>query len=199
MKTRNNNKCGGKSSKNKQKLWKQMGCSKRKLRSYKMKGGCGCGLPVQTGGSSGLPAVPTSFQGSSWGSNVSQWPGVGGNPHNGSWLSYNNQKFNPQTEGIVQENLISNQFTDGKPNPHFMKGGSSRKYRKKNTRHSRKKTQKAQQKRRRNKMKGGSLLGNLTQNIKFGVGSAWNTIGGYPAPVNPAPYEQPKMLSKSLL
>ena len=48
-------------------------------------------------------------------------------------------------------------------------------------------------------MKGGSLLGNLTQNIKFGVGSAWNTIGGYPAPVNPSPYEQPKMLSKSLL
>ena len=182
---KNRNKCGGKTSKNKQKLWKQKGCSKSKLRKYKMKGGCGCGVPVQTGGSASLPAVPTAFQGTSWGSSVSQWPGVGDNPHNGSWLAYNTRDYDPQTQGIIQENQISNQFTNGKANPHFMTGGSSKRYRKN------KKQSKS------SKMRGGGLLGNLSQNIQYGVGSAWNTIAGYPAPVNPAPYEQPKLMGSS--
>jgi hypothetical protein len=196
------NKCGGKSSK-KQKLWKQKGCSKSKkskkskLRRYKMKGGgCGCGMPVQTGGAASLPAVPTAFQGSSWGSNVSQWPGVGNNPHNGSWLSYNNRYYDPQTQGIVQENQIENQFTAGKPNPHYMSGGSSRKY-KKNSKSKKSKSKKGNS--RRKKMSGGGLLGNLSQNIQFGVGSAWNTVGGYPAPVDPRPYVQSKLLNGTLL
>ena len=168
-----------------------------------MKGGCGCGMPVQTGGSATLSAVPTSFQGSSWGANVSQWAGVGNNPHNGSWLSYNNRDYDPQTQGIVQENQIENQFTAGKANPHYMTGGFSRKYKKKNKSNKSNKGNKSNKSNKRNsrrsKMRGGGLLGNLSENIQFGVGSAWNTVGGYAAPVDPRPYVQSKLLNGALL
>jgi hypothetical protein len=199
MSTRNKyrNKCGGKT--HKQKLYKMKGCSKTILRKggskklgstrkqmqkmrkmRKMKGGCGCGAPLmQAGGSAGLPPLPSTHVSTPWGGSVSQWPGVT-SAHGGSWLSLNPRNIDLQTEGIIQEGLIENQFTNGKANPHFVGGGSKKQSRKR-------------------KMKGGSLIGNVIQNVQYGIGSMYNTLNGYAMPTNPAPYEQPYLQSKSLI
>jgi hypothetical protein len=161
--------------------------SKGKLRKYritrkhiyKIKGGnCGCSAPLLQAGGKGLPPLPDTHVSTPWGGNVSQWPGVGG-PQAGSWLPMNPMKIDLQTgKGIVQENLIENQFTNGKANPHFVGGKRKRKSKR--------------------LIKGGGLLGNLYQNLKFGVGGAYNTLYGYEQPVNPAPYVQTKLTGSSL-
>jgi len=118
-----------------------------------------------------MSSLHPTHVGSSWSGNVGGWPGVNG-AHGGSWLSQNLYKGgDPQTEGIINERTI--QFTQGKPDIRLV-GGGSKKHKK--------------------KMKGGSLLGNL----KFGLGSAYNTLAGYQNPVNPAPYEQTKMSHMTL-
>jgi hypothetical protein len=160
-----------------QKIWKMKGCSKSKLRKHRhikskkrtqRGGGCGCGAPFLQGGGSGLL---TTHVGSPWSGNVGGWPGYNG-PHSGSWLSQNLYKGgDPQTEGIINERTI--QFTGEKPDIRLITGGS---------------------KKHKKKMKGGSLLGNM----KFGLGSAYNTLYGYKNPVNPAPYEQPSMSHMTL-
>jgi len=36
-------------------------------------------------------------------------------------------------------------------------------------------------------------LANVGRDLEYGMGSAYNNINGYPAPVNPTPYEQPNL------
>ena len=192
----NRKKCGGKSkSMKQQKLWKMKGCSPIKLRRMQTGGDCGCGAPMllQSGGSCGSCGVQmplltqggggVSLQthvGSSWTPAIGGWPGVKGD-NSGSWLAYNNRNFDPQTQGVISERDY--QFTNGKPNPTFF-GGSKKS----------KQSKKSKKNKKSGNLKGGSLIGNLYQNVKFGVGSAYNTLNGYPAPVNPRPYVQDNLV-----
>ena len=198
----NRKKCGGKSKSHKsQKLWKMKGCSTKKLRKMQRGGSCECGAPMlltqnggQRGGScsacSAQPLIPQggvqsggalqTHVGSAWTPGVGGWPGVNG-AHGGSWLAYNNRNYDPQTQGIISE--LDYQFTDGKANPTYALSGGAKKYKSKS---------------KGRKLKGGSLLGNLYQNVKFGVGSAYNTLNGYSAPVNPKPYVQDNLAKPTL-
>ena len=161
---------------------------------YKAKGGCGCSIPLQGGGGSAytmasFPDNNNTHVSTSWNGNLSSWPGVQ-SPHSGSWLSYNPMKIDLQTgPGIVQENLIENQFTNEKANPNFVGG--------------QKQPQNVgsdllRKRRRGRSLKGGNVLGNLYQNVKFGVGSAYNTLYGYDQPINPSPYVQNKLTESTL-
>ena len=201
----NRKKCGGKPKSHKsQKLWKMKGCSTKKLRRMQRGGDCQCGTPMlltqgggQRGGQRGgncsacsaQPLIQNGSQlgggelqthvGSAWTPSVGGWPGVAG-AQDGSWLSLNPHKLDLQTGGVISERDY--QFTADKPNPTYSFLGGSKKYRNKN---------------KGRKLRGGSLLGNLFQNVKFGVGSAYNTLNGYSPPVNPRPYVQDNLAKTS--
>ena len=100
------------------------------------------------------------FVGSAWTSSPSTWPGVNGS---GNYLKLNEYNVDPQTALIATG-----------ANPPFSVGGG---------------------KRRSRKQKGGALsnflgqdLINLGRQFQFGLGSAYNTLTGYAAPVSPLPW-----------
>jgi hypothetical protein len=105
------------------------------------------------GGNSGM--WPDGLTGSAWGAPVSQWPGVNGISGDRNYLAYNNYKYDPQTQGVINGRALS--------------GGKTRKRR------------------------GGGLipqdLVNLGRQAMFGLGSSYNALMGYQAPVNPMPYK----------
>jgi len=131
-----------------------------------MKGGtCGKQMPM-SGGAHTLE--PAGLVGDPWTPNSSGWPGVDGISGNRNYLDYNSYKSDPQTA------LIS--VGANKP---FLFGGK-----KSNTR------------RHKRKQRGGvisNLLGqdfiNLGRQAQFNLGSAYNGINGYAAPVNPLPWK----------
>jgi hypothetical protein len=142
-----------------------------------MKGGsCGKQMPM-SGGAHTLE--PAGLVGNPWTPNSSGWPGVDGISGNRNYLDYNLYKSDPQTA------LIS--VGANKP---FLFGGK-----KTNTR-----------RRKKIKQRGGvisNLLGqdflNLGRQVKFDVGSGYNGINGYAAPVNPLPWKDqfPRMANLS--
>lgn len=154
------------------------------------RGGCGCSLPAMTGGrkrksmkhrneckcssckgmkggNAGIP-YPDGLVGSPWTSSVSGWPGVDGVPGNSNYYPVNNYN-----------NDISRQMVELGGNPPFsgFKGGANVKGGK------------------RRKQRGGTIsnflgqdLINLGRQFQFGMGSAYNALAGYSAPVNPLPW-----------
>jgi hypothetical protein len=120
-----------------------------------------CKTNRMKGGNAGIP-YPDGLVGSPWTPSSSGWPGVSGVPGNNNYYpvnSYNND--------------ISRQMVDVGANPPFLnlKGGKKRKQR------------------------GGTLsnfvsqdLINLGRQFQFGIGSAYNALAGYSAPVNPLPW-----------
>ena len=149
------------------------------------RGGCGCGLPSivgggkrqhrnlckcssckgmkggMKGGNAGIP-YPNGLVGSAWTPNVGGWPGINGVPGDSNYYPMN-----------TYNNDISRQMVDVGANPPFlnMKGGKKR-------------------------QRGGvasNFLGqdliNLGRQFQFGVGSAYNALAGYSAPVNPLPWK----------
>jgi hypothetical protein len=144
------------------------------------KGGCGCGL--QSGGSknkkggccgacstsmlggsgnNGIP-YPNGLAGAPWTTASSGWPGVDGVGGNRNYLALNEYKVDPQTAMIATG-----------ANPPFSIGG-----------------------RRGRKQKGGTTsnflsqdLINLGRQFQYGVGSVYNGLLGYSAPVNPLPWK----------
>ena len=132
-------------------------------------GSCGCGAPLMSGGGRkkmkggnvGIP-YPDGLVGAPWTPCVGGWPGVSGVPGNSNYYpvnSYNND--------------VSRQMVDVGANPPFLniKGGKRR------------------------KQKGGTMsnlftqdLINLGRQFQFGMGSAYNALAGYAAPVNPMPW-----------
>ena len=129
------------------------------------KGGCGScsvgGQMMMKGGDGNNALV-----GSSWTPASSGWPGVDGVSGNRNYLAPNEYKVDPQTAMIATG-----------ANKPFSIGGRRRR-------------------RRSKKQKGGNLsnlftqdLINLGRQLQFGVGSAYNGVSGYPAPVNPLPWK----------
>jgi hypothetical protein len=138
------------------------GCGRRK------KGGCGpCALALlggkkkQKGGDATW--APQGLIGKPWTPNPAGWPGVDGVNGSRNYLAFNEYKVDPQTAMI-----------DVGPNSPFLGGRRKRKTR---------------------KQRGGTLsnfigqdLINLGRQVQFGIGSAYNGITGYPAPVSPLPW-----------
>jgi hypothetical protein len=132
--------------------------------------GCKCSeCKMQTGGTgnNGIP-YPNGLTGSPWstGGILPHLPGVNGIQGDNNFYELN--KYAP--------NDVSRQMVDVGANPPYIIGG----------RHSR-----------RRKQRGGTLsnflgqdLINLGRQFQFGVGSAYNALAGYQAPVNPLPWKQ---------
>ncbi len=135
-------------------------------------GGCGCGgTGLQAGGSSS-GTYPNGLVGSSWTPKISGWPGVDGINGNRNYLAHNDYKVDPQTQGIISERST-----------YVTKGGR---------RHKNRTSKKGRRGRGRGRRGGGFLpddLVNLGRQVSYGVGSAYNTLAGYPQPVNPLPYK----------
>ena len=109
-------------------------------------------------------AANGALVGGPWTSNPNTWPGVAGQP--GVTNYYANNTYN---------NDISRQMIATGANKPFSVGGSKQKKR---------------------RQRGGTitnLLGqdlvNLGRQISYGIGSTYNAISGYPAPVNPLPWK----------
>ena len=148
-------------------------------------GNCGCGQLLTGGGKNktggtcplclallggrkqkGGTWAPQGLIGKSWTPSPSGWPGVNGMSRN--YLAYNQYKADPQTATI-----------NVGPNFPFLTGGKKRKGNKKTK-----------------KQRGGALSNFLTQDFvnlgrqtQYGLGSFYNGVNGFPAPVNPLPWK----------
>ncbi len=129
-------------------------------------GACGCGK-LFGGSQKGGTWAPQGLIGKPWTPSPSGWPGVNGSRN---YLEYNQYKVDPQTAMI-----------NVGPNPPFLTGGKKRRGKKG---------------RKSKKLRGGALSNflmqdfvNLGRQAQFGVGSTYNGINGFPAPVNPLPWK----------
>lgn len=189
-----------------QKLWNMRGCSK-KNKKFMSGGGCGCGNPFfggsQRGGGCGCGA---SFLGGSqsggmkmggsepaligtpWTANISTWPGVAGNAGQSNFFSLNKYTpFSPETQ--MGQERIDAIFPP--ENVKCLVGGGARGKRRTKSKRSRK--DRISRNRNKKMLKGGSSfigqqLINTGRSIQFGLGSAYNTLSGYPLPVDPQPF-----------
>lgn len=183
-----------------QKLYKMKGCSKRKRRNKNSKkyrgrggentngldrtvpntgpptlegqlgtpflnsqgnqrGGCGCGIQPIMNGGNG---ADSGFVGAPWSGSPSHWPGVDGIPNNRNFLDLNKYPTDVQTQ------IISTGAQ-----PPFLGGRKNRK-----------------------RQKGGSFSNFLSQDLinfgrqfQHGLGSTYNALAGYSAPVSPLPWK----------
>ncbi|NBP58858.1 hypothetical protein EBU71_20400 [bacterium] len=115
----------------------------------------------QKGGNPGIP-YPNGLTGSPWTPNSSGWPGVDGIQGDRNYLDLN-----------TYDTDISRQMISTGANPPFSIGGK-----------------------RKRKQKGGTLSNflaqdfiNLGRQFNYGMGSAYNALAGYSAPVNPLPWK----------
>jgi len=190
-----------------QKLWNMRGCSRKNKKSMMMRGGsCGCGNPFfggnQRGGGCGCGASilggaqtggmkmggsEPALIGTPWTANISTWPGVAGNAGQSNYFSLNKYTpFSPETQ--MGQERIGAIFPP--ENVKYLVGGGKRRMKSKS-----KRTRKHRISRNKNKklLKGGStFLGqeliNSGRSVEFGLGSAYNTLRGYPLPIDPQPY-----------
>jgi len=116
---------------------------------------------IMKGGNVGIP-YPDGLVGTAWKPSIDNWPGVNGVPGDSNYYPVN-----------TYNNDISRQMVDVGANPPFLntKGG-------------------------KRNQKGGNLsnflgqdLINLGRQFQFGVGTAYNALAGYAAPVNPLPWK----------
>lgn len=154
--------------------------SNKKTSRRGKKGGCGPLCPaaavLMLGGNAGIP-YPDGLVGEPWTPSSETWPGVNGIPGDSNYYPQNTYNVDPQTAMIATG-----------ANPPFSVGGKRvRKINIKGKRHS---------KGRKEKQRGGSIsnflpqdLVNLGRQVSFGVGSTYNALTGYPAPVNPQPWK----------
>ena len=152
-----------------------------------MKGGCGplCAMGFMAagkrgkngkrramkGGNPGIP-YPDGLVGKPWTPSISGWPGV---DHVAGGRNY--------LAGNTYDTDISRQMIDTGANPPFLTGG--KKHRKTRSHKSRSR-----------KQRGGTFtnflgqdLINLGRQFQFGLGSTYNALAGYPAPVSPLPWK----------
>ena len=136
------------------------------VQSGGQKGGC-CGVCSTSmlggAGNNGIP-YPNGLAGDPWTPKSSGWPGVDGVDGNRNYIALNEYKVDPQTAMIATG-----------ANPPFSIGGRKQKGR---------------------KQKGGTTsnflsqdLINLGRQFQYGVGTVYNGLLGYSAPVNPMPWK----------
>jgi len=133
-----------------------------------MKGGtCGASCGLMKGGNAGIP-YPNGLVGKPWTPAISGWPDVDGISGDRNYISLNT--YVPD---------ISRQMKDVGANPPYLGGGK-----------------KKRKNRKTKKQRGGTFsnflgqdLINLGRQVQFGLGSTYNALSGYPAPVNPLPWK----------
>jgi hypothetical protein len=132
----------------------------------KHRSGCKCSKCKSKMMKGGAP-YPNGLVGSAWTPSPSGWPGVDGVQGDRNFLALNEYKVDPQTALIATG-----------ANPPFSIGGSKRSGSKKRS------------------QKGGALsnflgqdLINLGRQVQFGIGSAYNALAGFSAPVSPLPWK----------
>lgn len=140
------------------------------------RGGCGCDTfssVKQMGGTASLLTSGASvapFVGGTWTPEVKTWPGVQGIPGVPNHYGQYDISKDPSLQPISGR--------DGQIYPQsIFKGG----------RKGKNKTR---------KMGGGIIPQDMTnagRNMMYGLGSTWNSLAGYPAPVNPLPYKDQLM------
>ena len=135
---------------------------------------CNCGLPFLglKGGAAEGTSYPNGLVGQPW------------TPEPTNVLISGNHNYYPLNtlKGVdISREMISNP-------PITQKAGKKRHYSHKKTRHN--------HMRKRKHQRGGTLSNFLTQDLinlgrefEFGIGSAYNALSGYPAPVNPLPWK----------
>ena len=127
--------------------------------------GCRCSTCKKTmKGGSGNNGIPYSngLVGNYWTPSISGWPGVDGISGNRNYLELNKYETDPQTAMIATG-----------AQPPFSVGG-----------------------RKKRRQKGGALSNflaqdfiNLGRQFQYGLGTAYNAVSGYAAPVNPLPWK----------
>jgi len=152
-----------------------------------MKGGSKCACKACQKGGASLP-YPNGLLGNAWTPSISGWPGVDGISMDRNHLGYN-----------TYNNDISRQMRNVGANPPFtyLKGGKRRKTANKRSKNKRSKNKRSKNKNNKRKSKsqkaGNNFLGqdliNVGRQLQYGVGSAYNGIRGYTAPVNPLPWK----------
>lgn len=192
-----------------QKVWNMRGCS-RKNKKCMLGGGCGCGNPFfggsQRGGGCGCGASPLAggsqtggmkmggsepaLIGSPWTADIKTWPGVAGNDGQSNFFSLNKYTpFSPETQmGQERDGAI---FPP--ENVKYLVRGGRRGKGKRGTKTKSKMTRRYRISRNK-KLKGGSpgVFGqdflNSGRSVAYGLGSAYNTLLGYPTPTDPLPF-----------
>jgi hypothetical protein len=137
--------------------------------------GCKCSSCKMTGGNAGIP-YPNGLVGSAWTPLTSGWPGVDGVQGGRNFLAPNNYHTDVQTAIISTGSQ-----------PPFSIGGNQQKIGKHQKIGKRFKTRKNQSGGTVSNFLGQDLI-NLGRQFHFGLGSAYNALAGYSAPVNPLPW-----------
>jgi len=191
MKSRKNRSLKNKSKKNRsKKIWFMKGCYKKHVLgkkcsvcgSYKKKsmqkgqqkgGNCGCGnIPLQTGGNNGIKPFYNP-------------PGPIPGPFTGQPWTASDW---PGQDGVgSNNNHYKMNLYHKDPQTMMIVGGKSKnKYNKKSK-----------------KRRGGGLIPdsimNLGRSFSYNMGSSFNALNGYPAPVNPLPYKDQLPNSRSII
>jgi len=130
--------------------------------------GCGPILGIAQNGGSVSPApIPGPFVGEPTSGFVSQWPSVDGVSGNRNYYEMNMYKSDPQT---------------------MMKVGGKSRRRSRKARRSRKRSQRRSQRGGLTSLAPQELV-NLGRELGFNYQSAYNSLNGIPAPVNPDPWK----------
>jgi hypothetical protein len=174
---------------------KQKGCSKKRRnlgtrrkggscgttkkagrrRKYRQQGG-GCnsclagGVQLQSGGGN---ASNGALVGAPWKSEISNWPGVSGNDGQTNFYALNKYPVDLQTQILSGRDQLTYTQAGGKHRRRKNRGGAS----------SASVAAPAF----------GQDLSNLGRGVTWGLGSAYNTLNGYPTAVNPLPYRDQLM------
>jgi hypothetical protein len=120
---------------------------------------------LQSGGGN---ASNGALVGAPWKSDISNWPGVSGNDGQSNFYALNKYPVDLQTQMLSGRDQMTYTQAGGKHRRRKKRGGAS----------------------------GASIaapafgqdLSNLGRGITWGLGSAYNTLNGYPTAVNPLPY-----------
>jgi hypothetical protein len=165
--------------------------SKQKCSICKMKlwGGTKVGgTKVGGTGNNGIP-YPNGLVGSPWSPSVADWPGVNNIPGDHNYLSQNTYPTDIQTSIIDSNSMF--RFKGGKTRK-GCKREKGDKTRKGGKREKGGKTKKGG----KHHLRGGTMsnflgedLVNMGRQFQFGLGSAYNSLAGYNAPVNPLPWK----------
>lgn len=123
--------------------------------------GCRCSQCKQQKGGS---AYPNGLVGTSWTSNTHQWPGVNGVPGDSNHYPLNTYATDISRQMTTNPPLIGGKKGRGRGRGRGLKGGSLSNFM-------------------------GQDLINLGRQFQFGVGSAYNALAGYNAPINPLPWK----------
>jgi hypothetical protein len=145
----------------------------------------------QSGGNFFKPAgpIPGPMVGSSWGAPIDKWPGVNGIGGDRNFLKSYDAENNIVAKNPQLQMITGDSGYTGSRNWNSITGGRRKSGRTKSRSKSRSKS-----------VKGGGLipqdLVNLGSDFSFNLKSAYNSLNGYKAPVDPLPYKD--QLSHSL-